>query len=86
MAGGQYAQLLVSNFAQAQADDRSRPVPSRDARVADVRSQRVYDYAFPRPSRPKSTGQEEFEREVAARFGLVPNFFKSAPDAPFVIR
>jgi hypothetical protein len=25
-------------------------------------------------------------REVAARFGLVPNFFRSAPDAPLVIR
>jgi two-component sensor histidine kinase len=30
--------------------------------------------------------QEAFEQEVAARFGLVPNFFRSAPDAPFVIR
>jgi hypothetical protein len=29
--------------------------------------------------------QEAFERDVAARFGLVPNFFRSAPDAPFVI-
>jgi two-component sensor histidine kinase len=29
--------------------------------------------------------QNAFEREVAARFGLVPNFFRSAPDAPFVI-
>ena len=28
----------------------------------------------------------DFEREVAARFGLVPNFFRSAPDAPLVIR
>jgi hypothetical protein len=33
-----------------------------------------------------NTGQEDFEREVAARFGLVPNFFRSAPDAPFVMR
>jgi two-component sensor histidine kinase len=41
---------------------------------------------FPGPSRPKNTGQEDFEREVAARFGLVPNFFRSAPDAPLVIR
>src|SRR6478609_2217619 len=32
-----------------------------------------------------NTGREDFEREVAARFGLVPNFFRSAPDAPFVI-
>jgi hypothetical protein len=30
--------------------------------------------------------QDAFEREVAARFGLVPNFFRSAPDAPFVVR
>jgi hypothetical protein len=28
--------------------------------------------------------QDAFECEVAARFGLVPNFFRSAPDAPFV--
>jgi two-component sensor histidine kinase len=33
----------------------------------------------------KKVTQEAFEREVAARFGLVPNFFRSAPDAPFVI-
>ena len=26
-----------------------------------------------------------FEREVASRFGLVPNFFTSAPDAPEII-
>jgi hypothetical protein len=26
-----------------------------------------------------------FEREVASRFGLVPNFFVSAPDAPEII-
>jgi two-component sensor histidine kinase len=30
--------------------------------------------------------QEDFEREVAARFGLVPNFFRTAPAAPYVIR
>ncbi|HYK78400.1 MAG TPA: sensor histidine kinase [Micropepsaceae bacterium] len=30
--------------------------------------------------------QDAFESEVAARFGLVPNFFRSAPDAPFVVR
>src|ERR1700730_11478145 len=41
---------------------------------------------FPGPSRPQNTSQEDFEREVAARFGLVPNFFRSAPDAPFVMR
>jgi hypothetical protein len=41
---------------------------------------------FPGPSRPKITSQEEFEREVAARFGLVPNFFRSTQDAPLVIR
>jgi two-component sensor histidine kinase len=37
-------------------------------------------------SLPPDPSQEEFEREVAARFGLVPNFFRSAPDAPFVTR
>ena len=41
---------------------------------------------FPGPSRPKNTTKEEFEGEVAARFGLVPNFFRSTPDAPLVIR
>ena len=41
---------------------------------------------FPGPSRPQNTSQEDFEREVAARFGLVPNFFRSAPDAPLVVR
>jgi two-component sensor histidine kinase len=29
--------------------------------------------------------QSEFQREVASRFGLVPNFFSSAPDAPEII-
>jgi two-component sensor histidine kinase len=36
--------------------------------------------------RPQNTSREDFEREVAARFGLVPNFFRSAPDAPLVVR
>ncbi len=40
---------------------------------------------FPATS-PEGTSQEDFEREVASRFGLVPNFFRSAPDAPFVVR
>ena len=37
-------------------------------------------------SNSDNKNQSDFEREVAARFGLVPNFFRSAPDAPFVIR
>jgi two-component sensor histidine kinase len=41
---------------------------------------------FPGLLRPQNTSQDDFEREVAARFGLVPNFFRSAPDAPLVIR
>jgi two-component sensor histidine kinase len=41
---------------------------------------------FPNGSQSQNTGQAEFEREVAARFGLVPNFFRSAPDAPLVVR
>jgi hypothetical protein len=46
---------------------------------------------FPAASSPQGAAQEEaaqaeFEREVAARFGLVPNFFRSAPDAPFIVR
>jgi two-component sensor histidine kinase len=41
---------------------------------------------FPAAENLQKTSQEAFEKEVAARFGLVPNFFRSAPDAPFVIR
>jgi two-component sensor histidine kinase len=41
---------------------------------------------FPNASNPQKTGQEDFEREVAARFGLVPNFFRTAPEAPYVVR
>jgi hypothetical protein len=41
---------------------------------------------FPETSKSGNTDQEGFEREVAARFGLVPNFFRSAPEAPLVIR
>lgn len=32
--------------------------------------------------RPNATA---FEREIASRFGLAPNFFTSAPDAPEMI-
>jgi len=41
---------------------------------------------FPDTPQSRPSGQEDFEREVAARFGLVPNFFRSALDAPLVIR
>jgi hypothetical protein len=41
---------------------------------------------FPGASYPQKTDQEDFEREVAMRFGLVPNFFRTAPEAPFVSR
>ena len=39
-------------------------------------------------SSPGNSDQQDFdfEREVAARFGVVPNFFRSAPDVPSVIR
>lgn len=40
---------------------------------------------FPEAGGSQKPAQEAFEREVAARFGLVPNFFRSAPDAPFVV-
>jgi two-component sensor histidine kinase len=40
---------------------------------------------FPDAVDSQNPAQEAFEKEVAARFGLVPNFFRSAPDAPFVI-
>ena len=39
---------------------------------------------FPGPLRSKDTSQEDFEREVTARFGLLPNFFRSTPDAPYL--
>jgi hypothetical protein len=41
---------------------------------------------FPGASNRQNIEREEFEREVATRFGLVPNFFRSAPDAPHVVR
>jgi two-component sensor histidine kinase len=41
---------------------------------------------FPDSSKLQNVDRDAFEREVAARFGLVPNFFRSAPDAPHVIR
>jgi hypothetical protein len=41
---------------------------------------------FPGPLGSKNTSQEDFEREVVARFGLLPIFFRSTPDAPLVIR
>jgi two-component sensor histidine kinase len=40
---------------------------------------------FPEAAGSPNPAQEAFEREVAARFGLLPNFFRSAPDAPFVV-
>src|SRR5580704_8876200 len=40
---------------------------------------------FPGAANLQKTSQEALEREVTARFGLVPNFFRSAPDAPFVM-
>jgi len=41
---------------------------------------------LPKTLNARNTDQENFELEVAARFGLVPNFFRSAPDAPLVVR
>jgi two-component sensor histidine kinase len=41
---------------------------------------------FPGTANSFRTGQQDFEREIAARFGLVPNFFRTAPDAPYVVR
>jgi hypothetical protein len=40
---------------------------------------------FTGAEKSQKAAQEAFEQEVAARFGLVPNFFRSAPDAPFVM-
>ena len=34
---------------------------------------------------PSTSKPTAFEREVAGRFGLVPNFFSSAPDAPEIV-
>jgi hypothetical protein len=36
-------------------------------------------------SQPIQESRTAFQREVASRFGLVPNFFSSAPDAPEII-
>lgn len=41
---------------------------------------------FPGNNSTLGAGQEDFDRQVAERFGLVPNFFRSAPDAPYVTR
>jgi len=41
---------------------------------------------FSGTSNAQLTDQEDFEREVATRFGLVPNFFRADPVAPYVIR
>jgi Histidine kinase len=41
---------------------------------------------FPDHSQSQDNDQIAFERDVAARFGLVPNFFRSAPDAPLIVR
>jgi two-component sensor histidine kinase len=40
---------------------------------------------FPGPSNPQKPAQDDLEREIATRFGLVPNFFRSAPEASYVI-
>jgi hypothetical protein len=40
---------------------------------------------FPDAAESQKAAGDAFEREVAARFGLIPNFFRSAPDAPFVV-
>jgi two-component sensor histidine kinase len=40
---------------------------------------------FPDAANSRTVAQEAFEREVASRFGLVPNFFRSAPAAPFIV-
>ena len=40
---------------------------------------------LPAGVRPEEIDAILLTHEVATRFGLVPNFFRSAPDAPFVI-
>jgi hypothetical protein len=55
-------------------------VASREVTIVSIVS------LYPDTSKSGNTDQETFEREVAARFGLVPNFFRSAPEAPLVIR
>jgi hypothetical protein len=41
---------------------------------------------FPGTSNPQKIDHEDFELEVATRLGLVPSFFRTAPEAPFVTR
>jgi hypothetical protein len=45
---------------------------------------RAVERGFPFMS-STSNGQIDFQRQVAGRFGLVPNFFSSSPDAPEII-
>jgi hypothetical protein len=40
---------------------------------------------FPGTPDPQKPAQDDLEREIATRFGLVPNFFRSAPEAPYVV-
>jgi two-component sensor histidine kinase len=63
-----------------------RSVPQRGIRGWKDGSVVSIVSAFPPASKPRVNDQEDFEREVAARFSLVPNFFRSSPDAPLVIR
>jgi hypothetical protein len=72
----------VCNFAQTPARRQEHPllVASREVTIVSIVS------LYPDTSKSGNTDQETFEREVAARFGLVPNFFRSAPEAPLVIR
>jgi len=43
------------------------------------------DQPFDRSMNSAAVSKTAFQREVASRFGLVPNFFSSAPDAPEII-
>ena len=46
---------------------------------------RAFPQETPSLMASSSDGKTAFQREVAGRFGLVPNFFSSAPDAPEII-
>ena len=90
----------MSNFAQTWPPRRGYAAchpkldvskPARRFRDRSIlQNQRKCDYgdssAVSGTSNPQKASLEDFEREVAARFGLVPNFFRSAPDAPHVVR
>jgi two-component sensor histidine kinase len=80
---------MVSSDATNKVSVIAQTLPNRAAYVvnsgANQRDTMSITALFPGAADSKKPAEEAFEREVAARFGLFPNFFRSAPDAPFVV-